>query len=275
MAGISKQALHKYNARSASLIGHREQIFEQADSIRADHPMIGCRKMGYMLRCRGLGRDKIEQCLLAGGYRVKHRPNYTRTTHSCKQYHYPNLIEGLELTGINQLVQTDITYYWVRGRFYYLTFILDVYSRRIIGYHTGRTLEAQCNLKAMQMALKTRKGTNVEGLIHHSDRGSQYINKDYLKLLKNHSIKVSMCTEAWQNAYTERINQTIKNEYLKSWKIRNYTELSKAVKTAVTRYNRSRPHDSLHRIAPEVFEKQISLTEKGNRPKLKIYQSPP
>lgn len=275
MAGLSKQALHKHNVRKIALAGEHEKIFEQADAIRREHPMIGCRKMGYMLCFKGQGRDKIERLLLAGGYRVKYAPNYLKTTRSIRQHYYPNLIEGMELTGINQVVQTDITYYWLNGKFYYLTFIVDVYSRRIIGHYTAQTMEAICNIKAMKLALRTRKGCSFHNLIHHSDRGSQYTDKRYRQLLTDNKIKASMCKEAWENAYTERINRTIKEEYLNEWKINNYEELVKAVNRAVKAYNSSRPHTALQMMNPVAFERYVENLPPGQHPKMHIYKAPP
>jgi len=274
MAGISKQALHRYNVRRVALAAEHEKIFEQADAIRSEHPMIGCRKMGYMLRFKGKGRDKIEHLLLASGYRVKYAPNYLKTTRSMKQHYYPNLIGGMELNGINQVVQSDITYYWLNGRFYYLTFIVDVYSRRIIGHYTGNTMEAECNIKAMKLALKTRKGNSFEHLVHHSDRGSQYGDKRYRQLLAENQIKASMCKEAWENAYTERINRTIKEEYLNEWPINSYEELVRAVNKAVKAYNNSRPHASLNMMSPLAFEQHVEKLPLAQRPQMQIYKAP-
>jgi putative transposase len=275
LAGISKQALHQHNVRRVELAAEHEKIFEQANAIRAEHPMLGCRKMGYMLRSKGKGRDKIEHLLLAGGYRVKYAPNYLKTTQSMRQNYYPNLIGGMELTGINQALQTDITYYWLNGKFYYLTFIIDVYSRRIVGHYTGSTMEAECNIKAMKMALKTRNGTSFESLIHHSDRGSQYGDKQYRQLLADNKIKASMCKEAWENAYTERINRTIKEEYLNEWTISDYKALVKAVNKAVSAYNNSRPHISLNMMSPISFERHVQNLDENQRPKMKIYKAEP
>lgn len=273
IAGISKQALHKYNVRSAEQATGDEKIFEQADAIRAVHPAIGCRKMGCMLRFKGKGRDKIEHLLLANGYRIKYAPNYLKTTRSMKQDYYPNLIEGMELTGINQVVQSDISYYWVNGRFYYLTFIVDVYSRRIIGHYTGSNMETVCNIKAMKRALRNRGESAVKNMIHHSDRGSQYGDKRYRQLLADHGIRGSMCKEAWENAYTERINRTIKEEYLNQWKIASYEELVKAVDKAVAAYNNSRPHYSLQMMSPIAFENYVEKLNEQQRPKMHIYKA--
>src|SRR5437660_10309462 len=109
-----------------------QQFIEKAEAIRVVHPEMGCRKMALKLKDRGFGRDKIEGVLLRSGFRVMQPPNYTKTTQSIRTHRFKNLIEGLRVNGINKVVQTDITYFWMNGRFGYLVFIIDVYSRLIV-----------------------------------------------------------------------------------------------------------------------------------------------
>lgn len=216
---------------------------------------MGCRKMALKLFGMGLGRDRIEGLLLQSGFRVSYPPNYTKTTHSQRYSVYKNLISGLKVNGINQVVQSDITYLWVMNRFYYLVLIIDVYSRRIVGYHASSTMEAEANIAALNMMITQRGKGGVKGMIHHSDKGTQYHSIAYLKLLKDHGIKVSMCDEAWKNAYTERLNRTVKDEYLKLRDIKDLTELKKELKRTVKLYNESRPHWSLPKqLSPAGFE---------------------
>jgi transposase InsO family protein len=272
VAGISKQAAHQYRSRSLQRATIAYQFFEQADKIRKDHPGAGCRTMAKDLRCKGWGRDKIEQLLLSNGYRLHYPVNYVRTTYSQTDVYYPNLIEGLELTEINRVVQTDITYYRAGEKFYYVVFLIDVYSRRIVGYAVNKNLEAEGNIKALKMLLKTRKGDDLSKLIHHSDRGSQYIDQEYRQLLKDNGITLSMCKAAWENAYTERINRTIKEGYLDRWVIKDYKSLSRSVTKAVKHYNNKRTHKNIGDKSPVQFEKEVKNLPKEQRPKEKIYK---
>lgn len=234
---------------------------------------MGCRKMALMLKQPGLGRDKTEALLLGAGFRIIYPPNYIKTTHSVRFRRFSNLIEGMRLTSINKVVQTDITYLWVKDRFYYLVFIIDVYSRLITGYHVSCGLEAQANMKALRMMIQLRGKQNIKGLIHHSDRGSQYNCNEYLGILKEHDIKVSMCNEAWENAYTERINRTIKHEYLRHRHIDCLQTLRKEMTRAIKLYNQKRPHWSLlEQMNPEQFEKYVEKLSKAKRPKMMIYK---
>ena len=272
VAGISKQGLHKYNKSMQKKIAYQELFFEKADRIREEHPMMGCRKMYELVQPVILGRDRFEQLLLGHGYRVKYPRNYIRTTYSQKQYYFPNLIRGLELNRINRLWQTDITYFYASGRFYYLTFIEDVYSRKIIGFEASDNLRAEANIKALEMAIKSRGRKNLSRLIHHSDKGSQYIDKGYLGLLKSLKIKISMCDTAWQNAYSERLNGIIKNEYLNAWEIKNLRQLRIRLKKAVNSYNQRRPHLNLtNKMSPDNFEKYVSQLQIKSKPSFEIY----
>lgn len=272
VAGLTKQALHQHRIRQLQRGTEAYKFFEQADKIREEHPRAGCRKMALELRCKGWGRDKTEELLLQNGYRVYYPPDYTRTTYSQHHLYYPNLIEGLELNDINQVIQTDITYYRIKEKFYYLVFLIDIYSRRIVGHAVNKTLEAEGNIKALRMFFTTRSGCSFSEMIHHSDRGSQYIDNEYRKLLNDKDIKISMCTEAWENAYTERINRTIKEEYLDGWEIKDYQTLSRNAAKAVKHYNNKRRHQSLGWKSPLQFEKDVEKLTNEQKPKMKIYK---
>jgi len=258
--------------RQQTRFAKMQEFIEKAESLRGKHPEMGCRKMALKLKDEGFGRDKIEALLLRSGFRIVYPPNYMKTTQSVRIRQFDNLIKGLEIKGINQVVQTDITYFWMNGRFGYLVFIIDVYSRLIVGYHASSGLESVANMKALEMMIKLRERENLKGLIHHSDRGSQYHSKEYLKALTDHGIKISMCDKAWENAYTERINRTIKNEYLRHRKIDSLEKLRKNMDIDVKAYNTDRPHWSLpQQMAPATFEQYVTKLEKSKRPLIRIY----
>lgn len=272
VAGVSKQAFHK-----ARIFGSRKDLeahefLKQADKIRKEHPGAGCRKMAEDLVCKGWGRDKIEGFLLDNGYRLYYPRRFARTTDHRKAFYYSNCIEGLELNNINQLIQTDITYYRIKEKFFYIVFIIDVYSRRIVGHSISKSMHAEANIKALTQMLALRRNTQLKGLIHHSDRGSQYVDKEYRKILSDHDMIPSMCKNAWENAYTERINRTIKEEYLDGWKITDYATLSRKLNQAVRHYNHKRRHGSLGRLSPIEFEKSVENMEPDHRRKIKIYK---
>jgi transposase InsO family protein len=170
----------------------------------------------------------------------------------------------------NRVWQTDITYYEVKGKFFYLTFIIDIYTKVITGYQVSDHRRAEANLKALKKALK--QAGQVTGLIHHSDRGSQFVNKKYRDLLTQYQIHISMGLIAQENAYAERINGIIKNEYLQFKEINSYTNLKKEVKQAVNHYNEKRIHRHLPgKQSPQQFEKQLLHLNTQSRPKVIVY----
>lgn len=273
IVGLSKQALHKFNTSQAKRLIQQERLEHQANAIRRIHPQMGCRSMYSLMNDIELGRDRSEEFLLSKGFRIRRKPNYLKTTVSQRIYKFPNLIKGLKIRDINRVWQTDITYFMIPNEgVFYLIFIIDVYSRRIIGHTAHNHLRAEANLECLKMAFKTRKGQDLKSLIHHSDMGGQYIDKHYLEALRQRHIRISMCQQAWQNAYTERINNTIKNDYLKSRSIKSLSDLRKNLNHDVHLYNTERPHRNLLlKMSPLKFEEYLKDTPRRNHPIVNIY----
>ena len=130
--------------------------------------------------------------------------------------------------------------------------VLDAYTEEIVGWSIGPTLETVYPLEALKMALKRIEGVECHDLIHHSDRGCQYASNDYIKLLNDNHIRISMteCGDPKDNAQAERINNTMKNELLKDMRFRNIEEVKVAVANAVDFYNNERPHMSINMMTP-------------------------
>jgi transposase InsO family protein len=227
------------------------------EELRLEHPGVAARQLYHILRPRGLGRDKFEQICFKYGYKLERMRSYHRTTNSTGVIRFPNLVEGIELHGINQIWVSDITYYGISETFYYLTFILDAYSRMIVGYSVSNSLQtSETTLPALNGALRSRHPKR--SMIFHSDGGVQYYCKSFLKLTESYGIKNSMCDVAYENAYAERINGTIKNQYLKGYNPQNFDELKQMTGRAINNYNKVRPHQSLNNKTPASFEKQLS-----------------
>jgi putative transposase len=125
-------------------------------------------------------------------------------------------------------------------------------------------LESVETIKALKMALKGVTGRNLEQLIHHSDRGVQYCAADYVKLLQDNKIQISMTEngDPLENAIAERINGILKNEYLKYFHVVNIKEAKKQLETAVALYNDQRPHFSIGMLTPETVHQNNLKTEK-------------
>lgn len=265
-AGISKQAFHQYRKRKRTLEERLLLLLVIVEKTRKDHPGMGLRKMYDMIQPDFIGRDRFIAFFSALGYKVKFRINYRRTTYRGK-HTYPNRIKGMEIRKPNKVWQSDITYFQVGDRFYYLTFIIDVYTREIVGYHVSKHLRASANVKALKMAIK-RYGAPE---IHHSDRGTQYTSHEYIALLQSHNISISMSIEAWENAYAERINRTIKEEYLFYRKIKSFSQLQKEVRKSVRLYNTGRIHNHLNKTTPAAFRQKVLTLHMDKRPVVAIY----
>jgi transposase InsO family protein len=273
LAHSSRQGLHQFLARQSSRDFQVGQVIAQAIAIRKRHPHMGCRAMYDLMQEVNSGRDFCERILLDNGFRLRRKKSLIKTTISNPSLRYPDLIKGMILTGINQVWQTDITYFLSSdGKVFYIVFIVDVYSRKIIAWSANDHMQAEANITCLQYAITSRNISLSSKLIHHSDRGSQYGDKDYIALLKSYQIRISMCKEAWQNAYTERINGTLKNDYLYSWDIKSLTNLRRAVRKAVHAYNSEKPHRGLpSRKNPVAFENHIASTKKNTHPIVKIF----
>jgi len=261
--GISKQAVHQYERKQAVFNQKASQLVMEADELRKEHPGCGVEKMYYSLNPDFIGRDRFIEMFMQLGYRVKRNKNYRRTTYSCSN-HFSNLIKGMKVSAPSELWQSDITYIEVGDRFYYAVFILDVYTRKIVGYKVSDHMRATANVSALKMALKAHDPPRV----HHSDRGSQYTYHKYVDMLKQMNCQISMGLSAQDNAYAERIHLTIKDEYLNHWKPKSLAQLKSYVRKAVNNYNQKRIHNELNRSTPVKIENHC--LNSGSEPKLNL-----
>lgn len=205
-----------------------------------------------------IGRDQFVDIINEYGLKVRlkvRKPRTTDSTHGLPTF--PNIVKAFIPTAPNQLWVSDITYItiWLDEYTYifcYLSLVLDTYTEEIIGWSVGPTLETTYPVKALRMALERIEGKTDVNLIHHSDRGCQYASSEYVGLLQEHGIRISM-TESGDpkdNAQAERINNTMKNELLKGLRFTHIEEVRAAVVRAVDFYNNERPHMSINMKTP-------------------------
>lgn len=260
--GVTKQAYYKRDDDKSMKAAALESLVE--DFIReireVDPEISGVKLWSMYMKGLGLehpiGRDKFCAIFAEKGFRVREvklKPRTTDSTHGLPVY--PNLVKDLIPTRPNQLWVSDITYIEMEAfgirLFCYLSLILDAYSKEIVGWSVGETLSTEFPLEALRMALKRLKG-GAQGLIHHSDRGVQYASRVYVSELSSHGIRISM-TESGNpkdNAQAERINGTIKNEFLTGKTFSCVAEVREAVARAVDFYNNERPHMSINMMTP-------------------------
>jgi transposase InsO family protein len=271
VVGISKQAIWAQAQREAQFAIQREALLLEVDQLLKEHGGCGLEKMYYTLKPDFLGRDRFIALLQELGYGHRQVHNSCRTTYA-GNIRYPNLIEGLLVYRPNQVWQSDITYLRVQEDFYYAVFLIDVYTKRIVGFQVSDHMYAEANLAALKQALKLRRNQPLAGLIHHSDRGSQYGAKLYTRALENQEIAISMGLHAQGNAYVERVNGTIKNEYLAYRFITTFAQLKREVVKAVKHYNERRIHNALPgKISPIQLEQQLDRFPGQARPFIVVH----
>ena len=236
-----------------------EQILLLVYRLREDHPTMGLRDIYFKIAPIEIGRDRFEILCKQSGLMVERAHNWQRTTDSSGVIRFDNLLIGLVINKPNQVWQSDITYYELNGRFYYITFIIDAFTRVIVGHAVSQRLKTeQTTLPALQKAIKSRLDLklSIDALIFHSDGGGQYYDKSFLELTKKYKIINSMCQYPWENGKAERINGVIKNNYLIHRTIRSFEQLQIEVDRSVLLYNTEKPHIKLQRKSPIQYEKE-------------------
>jgi transposase InsO family protein len=270
--GISRQAYYQHERNLPEEVLQCDLLLEEVKKIRKYHPRMGVRKLQEKLRLFmhenkiKMGRDALFDLLSAHKMLIRTRKRHVKTTNS---YHWlkkhPNLIVDFIPSKPNELWVSDITYWQIQDQSVYLSLITDAYSRKITGYHLSKNLRAEETIKALEMALSDlEERTEIsEQLFHHSDRGGQYCSTQYVNLLKNNHIKISMTErgDPRENAIAERVNGIIKDEYLLNYKCKNIDEARKLLAEAVFLYNMERPHSSIGNLAPEVVHSQYHQIE--------------
>lgn len=201
------------------------------------------------------GRDAFAKILATNNLNVRCKKQKIRTTNSDHDYpKHPDLVKDMLLSRRSQVWVSDITYIPIgEKKFCFLSIITDAYTKEIVGYFVGETLETIHCLKALDMALASLDKTAELDLIHHSDRGVQYACHLYTKQLKSMNIHISMTQsgDPKDNAIAERVNGILKYEFLNHLELTNIIDVRQAVKRAVIFYNEKRPHRSLGMMTPQ------------------------
>lgn len=229
------------------------------NEIRRDHPRMAARDIYLKLQPSCMGRDQFEKFCMDTGYRIKQLRNFRVTTNSLGVTRFANMIKDLEVTRVNQVFVSDITYFDLGSDTYYLTFIMDLYNREIVGYSDSDNLRTESTtLPALHRLIKERGKSNLKGAIIHSDGGGQYYCNEFKILTKSLGMINSMTEEkVFENAHAERLNGIIKNNYLYPYGPTNVTSLKKLLAKAVFMYNTGKPHKALGKLTPKAFKDTV------------------
>lgn len=229
--------------------------------VQIDFPRSGYRTVQQYLKRSGfqVGERRIRRIMRKYALFAKIKRAFKKTTDSNHDHRvYPNLLPGRTVMNINEVWTADLTYIRIANGFVYLAVIMDLYSRRIIGWQISKQIDTQLALDALTMAIARRKPK--PGCIHHSDRGVQYLCKKYVALLKEHGFWISNSSKAnpYDNAWTERLMKTLKQEevYLANYEtyldvIENLPEFIESV------YNEKRVHSGIEYMTPVELEKLV------------------
>lgn len=249
-------------------------VLEMVAQIRREIPRIGTPKLYHMIKKPlqahniKLGRDALHQLLLGERLVIRSKKRYVKTTNSNHwMKKYANLIKGLAILEPEQVWVSDITFIVVDGGFNYLSLITDAYSKRIIGFCLYHSLEAEGSLIALRMALATR--VKATSLIHHSDRGVQYCCGDYVGLLHENHVVISMTDKGdpYENAIAERVNGILKTDFNLSKEFENREDALLTIDNSIHAYNYLRPHMSCDYLTPIEAHKTKGLLKRKWKPK--------
>jgi len=257
MTGLNRAGFYRWRVpRQATPV--EMELRDQMQKVALESPAYGYRRITSELQQRGfeINHKRVLRMMREDNLLCVRRRGFVVTTDSRHTLPiYPNLAREMKPTAINQLWVADITYIRLRTEFVYLAVVLDAFSRRVIGWALGHTLEAELTVTALRMALIERQPT--PGLVHHSDRGVQYASQDYTEMLKQNKATISMSRKGnpYDNAKAESFMKTLKSEEVYRNEYRDFNEAHTSIGEFLERvYNQKRLHSALGYLPPAEFE---------------------
>ena len=266
---VSRAGLYRFEPAGEPPSNEDLDLRDEIQRIALAFPFYGRPRITAELKRRGwqVNHKKVGRIMREDNLLCLRRRKFVVTTDSNHNLRiHPNLAGDMEITGIDQLWRADITYIRLETEFVYLAVVLDAYSRKVIGWALDRHLEDDLAIAALNMALRNRKPT--EGLTHHSDRGVQYASKDYIALLTEHGIRISMSRRGnpYDNAACESFMKTLKYEEVYRQEYRDLAEARASIKQFIEKiYNGKRLHSALGYRPPIEFERSLLSSTSTDR----------
>jgi len=244
------------------------EIRGKIEQLRLTHKKAGYRPLLHHLKRSGIniGETKLRRIMKRFELHIKPKKQFVATTDSNHDYLvHPNLLEEMTIDDVNQVWTADITYIRIANGFVYLAVILDLCSRKVIGYSISKRIDRALTISALEMAILRRKPPR--GVIHHSDRGVQYLCDDYVKMLADHGFHISCSRKGnpYDNAWTESFMKTLKYEEIYMGHYETYLDVVENLPHFIEEiYNKKRLHSSLGYVPPEEFEELLKMKYKEN-----------
>jgi putative transposase len=250
-----------------------EKLRRQIELIHGDFPGYGYRRITRELARRGVpvNAKRIRRVMKKYDLRPITWRTFVRTTDSRHSLPvHPNLIKDRQVRAVNEIWVADITYIRIRSSFVYLAAILDLYSRKVVGWAISKRIDTELCIAALQMAVDKRP---ARGCIHHSDRGVQYASAAYVALLRKHGMGISMSAKGnpYDNAFMESFYKTLKYEEVHLWNYETYEDVIERLPFFIEEvYNLKRLHSSIGYVPPNEFEVSVLKLKPAKRPVLNL-----
>jgi putative transposase len=262
---VSRSGYYKWRSQSHTVHSEDIDLKNQIQRIALEFPGYGYRRItaelqncGYAINRKRVLRLLRHDNLLCMKKRFK--PLTTDSNHGLPVY--PNLLKNAKITGLNQVWTSDITYIQLLHEHIYLAVILDLFSRKCIGWELSRNIDSQLVMNALEKALESRWSESTQSIVHHSDQGIQYASHDYVDCLKQHEIQISMSRKGnpYDNAFAESFIKTLKVEEVYLNEYRTFEDAYRNIWRFIEKvYNKKRLHSALDYKSPEQFELEVAL----------------